>query len=260
MGWGEWWLNPCFFVVLGSWFDFVYSKNCLTPNIVGDDDPLRSRNLWVFQPPSTDPALKFTSKIQRRWSIRFNFEGSLYSPIDILQSYLVGIRRCLGGPLKAFRASGDTWGVQTPILNRYFGCLGSWWYLSSVVFVCAAPPWSPASDYKISNLDLPPNNPVAPVVNTGLFQDSRVDPTFHVLSMASMMIVSPMSTIGFPGEGGIAVEQRDPRNGPVVEPEDQVQHGVLESEMWRDLVILEARCFWFNLYGGKWYVRFLYFF
>jgi len=44
--------------------------------------------------------------------------------------------------------------------------------------------------------------------------------------MASMMIVSPISTIGFPGEGGIAVEQRDPRNGPVVEPEDQVQHSV----------------------------------
>ena len=69
------------------------------------------------------------------------------------------------------------------------------------------------------------------MVNTGLFQDSRVDPTYDVLSMASMMIASPISTIGFPGEGGLAVEQRDPRNGPVVEPEDQVQPGVLESGM-----------------------------
>ena len=46
--------------------------------------------------------------------------------------------------------------------------------------------------------------------------------------MASMMIVSPISTIF---EGGIAVEQWDQWNGSVVEPEDQVQRGVLESGM-----------------------------
>ena len=129
--------------------------------------------------------------------------------------------------------------------------VGIWFFpwIPGVLMVCFH--WPAASDSKISNLDLPPNNPVWPVVNTGLFQDSWVDPTYNVLNMASMMIVSPISTIGFPGEGGIAVEQRDPRNGPVVEPEDQVQHSVWKSDVKR-FGDLGTSIFWFNLYGGKW--------